>query len=154
MYFDSKELPCCAAMRKAKLPKKTRSTGSSLRHTSVSSVSYIHSASLLSYWGGGCVSGMLMEAGAVLNLPSCEGGGSKVSGPLLHSVTREEMRPWLTLLHHLAPHPSRQVTEPRGHLCLEAGHTLQGRCRCVCMWSNVCIWWWVYLRRKGKLETG
>lgn len=91
-----------------------------------------------------------MEAGAVLNLPSCKGGGSKVSGPLLHSVTREEMRPWLTLLHHLAPHPSRQVTEPRGHLCLEAGHSAGEVCER--MWSNVCIWWWVYLRGRGNLK--
>lgn len=49
--------------------------------------------------------------------------GSKVTRPLLHSVTREQMRPWLTLLHHLAPHLFRQVTEPRGHLCLDPGHS-------------------------------
>lgn len=65
--------------------------------------------------------------------------GSKVTRPLLHSVTREQMRPWLTLLHHLAPHLFRQVTEPRGHLCLDPGHragevswNLQV-CVCVCI---------------------
>lgn len=79
--------------------------------------------------------------------------GSKVTRPLLHSVTREQMRPWLILLHHLAPHLFRQVTEPRGHLCLDPGHSagevswhLQV-CVCVCIrekereggGGNVCI---------------
>lgn len=78
--------------------------------------------------------------------------GSKVTRPLLHSVTREQMRPWLTLLHHLAPHLFRQVTEPRGHLCLDPEHSagevswhLQV-CVCVCIrekerggGGNVCI---------------